>query len=227
MGDVHGGALGAMGGDGIPVAETVGVDVVGPHLQGVSVGGDRCKTAGFGVDGGDLGGLGGHPRPLWSGGEADDPVPGPVAAPAGCGQLRAGEQPGSVDQGTGDGVEGLDVVAAVGEHEGVSAGGGVGRPRPDHGSDGPAPVGHGMDTAGMAVPGDSGGELPVPEMGRGGPLAGVSLAEVIGERPQVLGVTVGQGPQSAAGADSTRSRHRFVLVNRACFQGKRGRSEGP
>jgi hypothetical protein len=30
-----------------------------------------------------------------------------------------------------------------------------------------------------------------------------------------------------AGLDATRSRHRFVLVDRACFQGKRARSEGP
>ena len=61
VGDVHGGALAAMGGDGVAVAEALGADVVGSHPQLLAVGGDRGQLLGVRVDGGDLGGLGGDP----------------------------------------------------------------------------------------------------------------------------------------------------------------------
>ena len=92
--DVHGGALTAMGGDGVAVAEALGGDVVGSHAQLLAVGSDGGQLLCVRVHGGDVGGLGGDPGAVGSGGQGDDPVAGPVAPSAGCGQLRTGEQPG-------------------------------------------------------------------------------------------------------------------------------------
>ena len=110
VGDVHGGALAAVGGDGVPVAEALGADVVGSHGELLAVGGDRGQLLGVRVHGGDVGGLGGDPGAVGSGGQGDDPVAGPVAPPAGGGQLRPRQQPGSFPQAAGGLVEGLDVA---------------------------------------------------------------------------------------------------------------------
>jgi hypothetical protein len=53
VGDFDRRALGAMSGDGVAVGETVGADVVEPHLKLTAVGGDSGECLGLGVDGGD------------------------------------------------------------------------------------------------------------------------------------------------------------------------------
>jgi hypothetical protein len=57
-----------------------------------------------------------------SGGKGDDLVSCPIGAPSGSGELRAGEPPGALPQVSGNKVEGLDVVASVGEEQGVPCG---------------------------------------------------------------------------------------------------------
>jgi hypothetical protein len=55
MGDVDGGALGPMGGDGVAVGQTVGAEVVAGHVEVLAVGGDGGQVLGGRVDRGDLG----------------------------------------------------------------------------------------------------------------------------------------------------------------------------
>ncbi len=94
VGDIDGGALAAMGGNGVAVGQPLGVDLVWSHGELLAVGGDRGQVLGVGVDGGDVGGLGGDPGAARSGGEGDDPVAGPVAPPAGGNQLRPRQEAG-------------------------------------------------------------------------------------------------------------------------------------
>jgi hypothetical protein len=53
VGDLDRRALGAVSSDGVAVGETVGGDVVEPHLKLTTVGGDSDEGLGFRVDGGD------------------------------------------------------------------------------------------------------------------------------------------------------------------------------
>jgi hypothetical protein len=53
VGDLDRRSLGAMTSDGVAVGETVGADVVEPHLKLTAVGGDSGECLGLGVDGGD------------------------------------------------------------------------------------------------------------------------------------------------------------------------------
>ena len=87
-----------MSGDGVAVTEAVGADVFGAHVQLAAVGRDRDEGLGLRVDGGDPGGLRCDPGAVRSGGKGDDPVPGPVGAPAGCYELGAGEPPGALPE---------------------------------------------------------------------------------------------------------------------------------
>jgi hypothetical protein len=97
------------------------------------------------------------PAPPWSGG--DDSVPGPIPLSAGGGQLRAGQHPGILAQAAGGKVEGVDVVAPVGQQERVGPSGGVGRPRLDHRLNGLGPAVGGMDPVVVDVPGDRPGRV--------------------------------------------------------------------
>ena len=64
-----------------------------------------------------------------------------------------------------------------------------------------SPVGDGMDAPGPGVPADRGGDVAVAQLGQGGPLAGLGLAQVVAQRPHLLGVAGAQGGEGAAGAD--------------------------
>jgi hypothetical protein len=88
-------ALDAVSSDGVAVAKVVRADVIGAHVQLAAVGCDRDEGLGLRVDGGDPGSLRRDPGALRSWGKGDDPVPGPVGAPAGCYELGAGEPPGA------------------------------------------------------------------------------------------------------------------------------------
>lgn len=66
VGGVDGGALAAIGGDGIPPVDFARADVVRPEGELLAVRSDRLEGALFGVDRGDSRGLGGDPRALGS-----------------------------------------------------------------------------------------------------------------------------------------------------------------
>ena len=58
-----------------------------------------------------------------------------------------------------------------------------------------------MHPAVSGVPGDGGFEVAVAELRERHTLGGVGLAEIVAERPELFGVALGKGGQSAAWAD--------------------------
>jgi hypothetical protein len=83
--DIHGRILTSMGGDGIPVAQTLGSDVLGSHPQPLAVRSNSGQLLRVRIHGGDLGGLGRDPDTAGSVSQGDDPVASPLPPPAGSG----------------------------------------------------------------------------------------------------------------------------------------------
>ena len=203
VGDVHRRALRAMCRDRVSVAEPVRPDLLGPHPQLPAVGGDGGERLRFRVDGGHSRRLGGDPGALRPRCEGDHPVAGAVGAPAGADELRSGEPPGPLPQLACGGVQRLDVLAPVGEEEGVAAGVDILRPGPHHRPHGVPAVGHAVDPTVAGVPGHGLSDAPVAQLGERGALGRVGLAEVVAEGEDVGGVALGEGAERSARPDGS------------------------
>jgi hypothetical protein len=123
--------------------------------------------------------------------------------PSGCYELGAGEPPGALPQVSGDVVERFDVVASIGEEEGLASGVDVSRPGTDHPGHRSPAVGHGMDPAVTGIPADGSRDVAVSELTERTAFGGVALAQVVGERPELSAMALGKGGERATGADGT------------------------
>jgi len=82
-----------------------------------------------------------------------------------------------------------------------------------------------MNPPAAGIPADGGGDVAVSELTERDAFGGVVLAQVVGERPELLRMAFGEGGERATGADGTRSSHTFVSRNQACLQGEVGCGE--
>ncbi len=92
----------------------------------------------------------------------------------------------------------------VSHQEGVFAFGDVVRPRPDHVQHGLAPGGSRVDPVVQYIPAHGHGHLARAQLVEGVALGRVTLAHVLGEGKDVVGVTAGQGFEGAPGADGVQ-----------------------
>jgi hypothetical protein len=121
--------------------------------------------------------------------------------PSGSGELGAAEPPGTFPEVSGNAVERLDVVASVGEKEGLVPGVDVGRPGTDHADHRSPAVGHGMNPAVAGIPADGSGYVAVSEFTERDSFGGVVLAQVVGESPEMFGMAFSKCSERATRAD--------------------------
>ena len=153
------------------------------------------------VDGHDLAAFRGDDLAVGGGGEGHDPVADAVVAAAGRDEFGAGEAAVEGEAVAGEAVEGVHVRPPPGVHGRVPAGADVGVPGVHRRLQGFVGVRGDPDPVVVGVPGDGVGDLPAAELAQCFPLAGVVLADVLGQDVDDAVVAVEQGPEGAAGAD--------------------------
>ena len=95
-------------------------------------------------------------------------------------------------------------VTVVGDEEGVAATRHVVSPSPDHLQHGVGELRAGWTRPCATYQLTADRQVPGPEVVEGEALGRVTLAQVVCERPDILGVTSGQGLQRSAGADGAQ-----------------------
>ena len=132
VGGVDGGALGAVHGDGVPVGQTVGFELVVVEAGEVAVVEADPHGALRGVDVGDGAAFAGDVLAVGAGGEGHDAVAGLVVEAVVDAEDGAGEPALGAHADMGVPVEFFDVDAFVGQHHRLPLPGDVGEPVVDH-----------------------------------------------------------------------------------------------
>jgi hypothetical protein len=200
VGGIHGGALTAVHGGGVPVGEAVRCEVVGTEAVLPAVVHARQEAPGVHVDDGDDAALGGDGAAVGPWSEGDDPVPRPVPG-AVDDQFCSGQASRVGHDRPGPGVEGGDVRSPPRQYCGVPPGLDVGAPGGHGGVEGRVAGECGDDLSLLGVPVDGDLDAPGSQLSERYPFVGVDLADVLSQDVDPVALASHQRFQAATGAD--------------------------